>query len=90
MNRFFSSFCQSFGTMLLILVVSLSAISAYADDPGDPGGGQQKVCAGHTLCSDACINAVLGCSGGCKNNQNCADCKCWKPDGITCKCELNP
>ncbi len=39
MDRFISSFCKSFGVMLVILGVSLSAMSAYGDGPsGDPGG----------------------------------------------------
>jgi hypothetical protein len=61
MNRSISSFCQSFGTMLLILGVTLSAISAYADDPGNPGGGGSAA-----LCDNGCSGKPYPeCIGGC-------------------------
>jgi hypothetical protein len=95
MNRFFGSFCKSFGTMLLMFGVVLSTISAYGDGPADPGGGGGVI----PVCGPSCSN---GCSvniqGTCPQTTNicsqasypavCKDCRCTQNvphDPCNCK-----
>jgi hypothetical protein len=97
-NRFFGSFCKSFGVMLLMLGVALSTISAYGDGPGDPGWGG----GGIAVCGPTCAN---GCSmngqGYCPQTADicsqiqdpatCNGCHCTQDRRYEpCDCKLKP